>query len=163
VNERNRDLLRFYQKHRITDQLKFYTARQELFERATGQGLALSATLLGFTSAAGALAGASLGWGPLWTTLAVIFPAISTALAAYVALYAFEQQSKIYGDAVRAVRAAARVIPPPDVVSGGQQPEANIADLVQRVEGVMRREQGQWGQLTAQIQVSDQTGGDRAV
>lgn len=161
MTERNRELLDFYQTHRIKDQLKFYADRQDLFERASGQGLAISATLLGFTSAVGALAGASLGWGPLWTTLAVIFPAVSTALAAYVALYAFEQQSKIYGDAVRAVRAAARVIPEPDLAPDGEPPEASIADLVQRVERAMRREQGQWGQLTSQLQVSDQTEGDQ--
>jgi hypothetical protein len=35
--------------------------------------------------------------------------AVSTALAAYVSLCVFEQQSKIYGDAARAVRAAAKL------------------------------------------------------
>ena len=53
---------------------------------------------------------------------------MSTALAAYLALYAFEQQSKSYGDAARAVQAASRT-----------PSEGNVADLVERVEGTLRR------------------------
>jgi hypothetical protein len=48
------------------------------------------------------------GWDETWSALAAILPAISTALAAYVGLYAFEQQSKIYGDAARRVLRARR-------------------------------------------------------
>jgi hypothetical protein len=114
---RGRELLRFYEQNRIADQLRFYNNRREQFDRATGQGLAISATLLGFSSAAGALAGTALGWHEGWSALAAILPAMATALAAYIALYAFEQQSKIYGDAARAVQAAARPCrtrPPPE-------------------------------------------------
>lgn len=148
VHQRNQDLLKFYQKARIEDQLKFYRDRRDLFDRATGQGLAISATLLGFAAAASALAGTTVGWVKVWSALAAILPAVSTALAAYLALYAFEQQSKIYGDARRAVLAASRPLP-----------EENVADLVKQVEGALRREQGQWGQLTSQIQITDQTKG----
>src|SRR5215469_12414670 len=105
MSDRAADLLRFYEKHRIDDQLKFYADRRDQFDRATGQALAVSAMLLGFAAAAGALAGTAVGWVEGWSAVAAILPAISTALAAYVALYAFEQQSKIYGDAARAVRA----------------------------------------------------------
>jgi SMODS and SLOG-associating 2TM effector domain 1 len=158
VNQRNQDLLRFYQKSRIEDQLKFYRDRRDLFDRATGQGLAISATLLGFAAAVGALAGTTVGWVKVWSALAAILPALSTALAAYTALYAFEQQSKIYGDARRAVLAASRPVPelsPQD--QDGPTPEENVAEFVKRVEGALRQEQGQWGQLTSQIQITDQT------
>ena len=123
MSERNREFLRFYEEHRIKDQLGFYTRRLEQFDRATGQGLFLSATILGFASGAGALAGTTLGWANGWAAVAAILSAASTALAAYIALYAFEQQSKIYGDAVRAVRAAARPMPDPDVAPDGRLPE----------------------------------------
>ena len=158
-NERDQQLLNFYQQHRIKDQLKFYTKRRDLFDRATGQGLAISATLLGFAAAASALAGTTVGWVKVWSALAAILPAMSTALAAYIALYVFEQQSKIYGDARRAVLAASRPLPDltPPQGQGGPTPEENIAELVKRVEGALRQEQGQWGQLTSQIQISDQT------
>jgi hypothetical protein len=96
------ELLWFYEQNRIADQLRFYRNRREQFDRATGQGLAISATLLGFSSAAGALAGTA-GDGP--------------AL------------------------------------------EADVAELVKRVEVVLRQEQAQWGQLTSQIQITDHTKG----
>lgn len=161
VQQRNQDLLKFYQQARIEDQLKFYRDRRDLFDRATGQGLAISATLLGFAAAVSALAGTTVGWVKVWSALAAILPAVSTALAAYLSLYAFEQQSKIYGDARRAVLAASRPLPDlnPPHNHAGPAPEENVADLVKRVEGALRQEQGQWGQLTSQIQITDQTKG----
>ncbi len=159
MSERNKELLRFYEEQRIKDQLGFYTRRLAQFDRATGQGLFISATILGFASAAGALAGTTLGWAKGWAAVAAILAAISTAIAAYIALYAFDQQSKIYGDAVRAVRAASRPMPDPDVPQDGRNPEENVADLVNRVEQALRQEWSQWGQLTAQIQAGEQTRG----
>jgi|SRR5271166_1006337 len=159
MSERNRELLRFYEEKRIKDQLGFYTGRLEQFDRATGQGLFISATILGFASAAGALAGTTLGWAKGWAAAAAILAAISTAMAAYIALYAFDQQSKIYGDVVRAVRAVSRPTPDPDVAPDGGNPDAKVADLVNRVEQALRQEQSQWGQLTSQIHVGDQTRG----
>lgn len=159
MSERNKELLRFYEANRINDQMKFYVGRQAQFERATGQGLAVSAVLLGFATAAGALAGTATGWAEGWSAIATILPALSTALAAYLALYAFEQQSKTYGDAARALLAASRRRPDPDAGHDGQTAEQNVAEFVQRVERVFRQEQGQWGQLTSRIQVNDQGGG----
>jgi hypothetical protein len=154
MSERNSELLRFYTANRIDDQMKFYTSRRAAFERATGQGLAISAILLGFATAAAALAGTTVGWAGGWSAVATILPASSTALAAYLALYAFEQQSKIYGDASRALLAAARPKPDPDADDDG----SDVADFVLRVEGVFRQERGQWGQLTSRIQVSQTEG-----
>ena len=161
MSERNQEFLEFYQENRIQDQLKFYRDRRDLFDRATGQGLAISATLLGFAAAVSALAGTTVGWVKVWSALAAILPAMSTALAAYIALYAFEQQSKIYGDARRAVLAASRPLPDltPPQGQGDPTPEENIAELVKQVEGAMRQEQAQWGQLTSQIQITDHTKG----
>jgi hypothetical protein len=156
VSQRSRELLAFYRKQRITDQLGFYTSRQEQFERAAGQALAISATLLGFASAASALAGTALGWAKVWSALAAILPAMSTALAAYLALYAFEQQSKIYGDAARALQVASRTTLDLTGDRDRRPSEENVAEFVRRVEEALRQEQAQWGQLTSKIQVSDQ-------
>jgi hypothetical protein len=159
MSEHSSQLLSYYRKYRVEDQLDFYAGRSDLFDRATGQGLAVSAALLGLASAVSALAGTTVGWTSVWSAASAILPAISTALAAYLALYAFDQQSKLYGDAVRAVRAAARHVPNPDFPQGGRLPEANIADFVEKVEGALRKENAQWGQLTSQIQISDQANG----
>jgi hypothetical protein len=156
VSGRTGDLLRFYERNRIEDQLNFYTSRKDQFDQAIGQGLAVSAMLLGFASAAGALAGTALAWAQGWSAVAAILSAVSTALAAYISLYAFEQQSKIYADAARAVRAASRPMPDPDAAPGGRLPEEGVRELVRRVESALRQEQAQWGQLTSQIQIADQ-------
>lgn len=157
MSEHSRKLLSYYRKYRIDDQLTFYAGRKDLFDRASGQGLAVAAMLLGLASAVSALAGANVGWTQVWPAASAILPAISTALAGYLALYAFDQQSKIYGDAVRAVRAAARPVPNPDHPEGGRPAEDNIADFVKNVEGTLRQENAQWGQLISQMQVADQT------
>jgi conflict system pore-forming effector with SLATT domain len=159
MSERNEDFLRFYEEYRIRDQIRFYTQRLDEFDRALGQGLFVSATILGFASGAGALAGTTLGWAKGWAAVAAILSALSTALAGYIALYAFGQQSKIYGDALRAVRFASRPTPDPDLPQSGRTPEQNIAEMVNQVEQALRREQSQWGQLTSQIQTGDQPAG----
>ena len=106
MTRRADELLQFYRGHRITDQLSFYTRRRLDFDRAAGQTIALSAVLLGLAAGASALAGGSVTPIWLWSFLATILPATATAVGAYGALYAFEHQSKIYGDAARGVRVA---------------------------------------------------------
>jgi hypothetical protein len=155
-NERAGQLLLFYREHRIADQLGFYTSRNTLFDRAASQAVALAAVVLGFATAASALAGTDVGPIWLWSVLATVLPAMSTALAAYSTLYAFEQQSKIYGDAVRAVRAAARPVTDAQP-SAPHSPAQDVTDVVKRVEAVFRQEQAQWGQLTSQIEIHDDT------
>jgi type IV secretory pathway VirB6-like protein len=159
VSERGKELLQFYRRRRIDDQLGFYTSRREQFELASGQALAVSAMLLGFASAASALAGTGLSSAPVWSALATILPATSSALIAYASMYAFEQQSKIYGDAVRSVHAASRFPSQPDASDGAQPSDGEIAELVKRVEGVLQQEQGQWGQLTSQLRLAEDTKG----
>jgi SMODS and SLOG-associating 2TM effector domain 1 len=159
MSERDREFLLFYEKYRLKDQVSYYNSRLEDFDGATGQGLFLSATILGLASAAGALAGTTVGWANGWAAVAAILSAASTTLAAYLALYAFEQQSKIYGDAVRAVHVASRPTPDPDLGQPDAQLEQDIAEMVQRVEKALRQEQSQWGQFTSQLQADDQAGG----
>jgi SMODS and SLOG-associating 2TM effector domain 1 len=156
MNQRTGQLVSFYREHRIDDQLGFYTRRRALFNRAADQALALAAVLLGFTTAVAALTGTNVGPAWLWSILATVLPAGSTALAGYSSLYAFEQQSKIYGDAVRAAHAAARPVADPGPAAP-RSPEQDAAELIKRVEAVFRQEQAQWGQLTSQIEIPDQT------
>jgi conflict system pore-forming effector with SLATT domain len=152
MSTRDDQLTAFYRRYRIDDQLGFYAGRGDLFDRAAGQALVLAAVFLGFTSAVSALAGADVAPIGLWGILATALPAVSTALAAYSTLYAFDQQSKIYADASRALRATTRPVPVPE-----GSPPPGPADVVQRVEAVLRQEQAQWGQLTAAIEIPDST------
>jgi hypothetical protein len=126
-------------------------------QAAAGGGVVLIAVAEALLT--GALAGTALGWAHWWSAVAAILSAASTTLAAYISLYAFEQQSKIYGDAARAVRGATRPALAPGTSQDGPPPEDDAAELVRRVEAVFRQEQAQWGQLTSQIQITDQAGG----
>jgi SMODS and SLOG-associating 2TM effector domain 1 len=153
VSDRVEELRRFYGEHRIEDQLRFYTDRRSLFDRATDQATALAAVLGGAATVVAVLAGT--GTGSWWTVLATVLPAAVTAVTAYSTLYAFEQQSKIYGDAARAVRAARHHVPAPGAPARSAEQEA--AEWVARVEAVFRQEQAQWGQLTSQIETPGNT------
>jgi conflict system pore-forming effector with SLATT domain len=151
VSDRVEELRRFYGEHRIEDQLRFYTDRRSRFDRAIDQATVLAAVLGGAATVVAVLAGT--GAGPTrwwWTVLATVLPAAVTAVTAYSTLYAFEQQSKIYGDAARAVRAARHHLPAPGAPA--RSPEQDAAEWVARVEAVFRQEQAQWGQLTSQIE-----------
>jgi hypothetical protein len=117
------------------------------FERATGQALVISAVLLAFASAASASAAAAVGPVRVWLALAIILQAVSTALVAYMALYAFGQQSQIYGDVVRAMRATSHLTPGSGIDREGEPSNADIAGLVRRLEDVLRQEHARWGQL----------------
>ncbi|MFD2093559.1 SLATT domain-containing protein [Blastococcus deserti] len=156
MSERTEELRAFYGEHRIADQLRFYSSRRTLFDRATGQVMALAAVILGSATAAGALGGTDVGPTWLWPVLATVLPAAAAAVTAYSTLYAFEQQSKIYADAIRAVRAAAR--PDPATSAAARSAEKDAAEWVQRSEAVFRQEQAQWGQLTSQIRFPEDNG-----
>lgn len=156
MSDRVEELRRFYGEHRIEDQLRFYTDRRSRFDRAIDQATVLAAVLGGAATVVAVLAG--IGAGPTrwwWTVLAAVLPAAVTAVTAYSTLYAFEQQSKIYGDAARAVRAARRHVPAPGAPA--RSPEQDAAEWVARVEAVFRQEQAQWGQLTSQIETPGNT------
>lgn len=153
MTDRSAQVLALYQVHRVEDQLRFYRSRRELFDRATGQAAVVSAVLLGLSAAVSALAGASTGNPQLWTALAAILPALATAMASYGALYAFDQQSKLYEDAVRALVATQREAPDLTRIPEGERAAA-VAGYVEKVESVFRKEQSQWGQLTSSIQLA---------
>jgi hypothetical protein len=95
--------------------------------------------VLGVTTIASALAANESRLKTTFAILAIALPALSTAIVGYGALYAFEQQQKLYLDAVRALHNARAV--------GAADPAA----YVQTVEEIFEREQAQWGQIIGEI------------
>jgi hypothetical protein len=141
-------LLALYRRCRVADQLKYYGERGSEFDAAVSQLGILSAIVLALGSTAAALAGAAVDGTPVWAVLAAVFPAIATALAAFGSLYAYEQQAKIYADAAKALRRLDRT--PPDLAAA-QDPAAAVSEFITVAEDVLRREQGQWGQLVSEL------------
>jgi hypothetical protein len=83
--------------------------------------------------------------------LIVAFPALATATASYSGLYAFQGHAKLYRDAANALlhsRAKS-----PDLIQGLSESEYKEAlyAYVSEAESIMRKEQGQWGQMISEI------------
>jgi SMODS and SLOG-associating 2TM effector domain 1 len=135
-------LVAFYNEYRLDNQLDFYQRRSEEFGAAANQLAAVSAVMLGLTAIVSALATHESGLKTTFAVLAIALPALSTALAGYGALYAFEQQQKLYGDAVRSLHEARAV--------GAHEPGA----YVEKIEAIFDKEQAQWGQIISETKAA---------
>lgn len=162
MSERDEQFLGLYHQYRFEDQRGWYERRRAEFEAAHGQVITLTGLLMVLAGTAAALAAADVGGlKVLWGVLAVVFPALSTALSAYNGLYAFERQAQLYRDAANMmlhVRAEAPDLKPGITEAGYRQA---LSAYVNKVEGILRREQGQWGQLISEIEPIEPTGAER--
>jgi SMODS and SLOG-associating 2TM effector domain 1 len=147
VSSRADQLLELYRDARVQDQLRYYGSRRTQFDRAHGQLLIASAVLLGATSTVAALSGTEIPGKVGWAALAAIIPAVATMLAAYGALFAFERNAKLYGDAERNLG----LLEEPNVsLPDDDQAEEAVRKYVEQVEKILSDEQAQWGQLAAE-------------
>ena len=152
MTEHDQQFLALYRKHRFEDQRAFYDSRRREFETARDQVLWLTAVFMVLTAAVAALASANVGGlKSLWAVLAVAFPALSTALAAYNALYAFERQAKIYGDAANALLRARADSPDLNPAMDDAAFQQALRAHIEQIEQILRTEQAQWGQLIGEI------------
>src|SRR5205823_873869 len=152
MRERDQQFLTLYREHRFQEQRAFYDGRRREFETARDQVLWLIAVFMVLAAAAAALASVNVGWlKSLSSVLAVAFPALSTALSAYNALYAFERQAKIYGDAANALLRARADSPDLKPAMDDAAFQEALRAHVEQIEQILRTEQAQWGQLIGEI------------
>ncbi len=154
MSERSRQALTLYRAARVDDQLDYYGRTSAEYDRAGAQSVALAAVLLSLTTLAGTLAGLEISGKMGWAIAAAVIPAVSTALAAYDLVFGFERVSKLYADAIRSLHR----IEEPDLAGIDDEAAAaeQVASYAGAVEAVLRKEQAQWGQLTAEIEIPDQ-------
>lgn len=156
MNERNKEFLALYQQYRYQDQRKFYENRLEEFEAARDQAITLTVFFMALAAVSAVLASADvIGLKALWAVLAVVFPVLSTTIAAYSALYAYERQAKLYQDAISALdRAGADS---PNLRQGLEEADYRqmLIDYINEVEDILRTEQGQWGMLSKEIKPAE--------
>jgi len=148
MTARDQQFLALYKSGRFQDQRDFYESRRREFDAARDQVLWLTSVFMVMTAAVAALGSANVGglkW--LWSILAIAFPALSAALSAYNTLYAFERQSKIYGDAANALLRARADSPDLKPSMDDVAFEKALGAHVEQVEQILRNEQAQWGQL----------------
>jgi hypothetical protein len=150
MNQRDdKQFFELYKAERFEDQLGYYGRTQEEFNRAKTEAVLGSIILIFLAGAAGIAASlVSLHWlKVLFLVLAAIFPIFSAALAAYSALYGFEQQSKLYQDTINNLLRVRALAPVPEQNLPEDEFTRQLNDYVQEVEKTFQREQGQWGQL----------------
>lgn len=152
----DRQFQELYHRHRYEHQLSFYKKRQGEFTKAQTQAIVISIGLMFLVSLAGAFESVDVSWLRLTCLLAAaICPVLSTAFAAYSALYAFEQQAKLYQDTIINLERARVLLP--DVKQG--QSEAafgtQLDKFVDEVENTFLVEQGQWGQLAKKMKPTE--------
>jgi hypothetical protein len=78
-------------------------------------------------------------------------------MAAYNALYSFEQQAKLFQDTINALFQARILAPDPAINPGLNEEEyaCLLEKYVQEVEKVLLVEQGVWGQIAKNMKPSD--------
>ncbi|QQS46626.1 MAG: SLATT domain-containing protein [Acidobacteriota bacterium] len=152
MNTRQRQFLSLYLDHRHKDQASFYRSRHQEYEKARSQAIILSGVLMFLASIVSLVAAyESVGEKWIWAVMGVFLPALSAAISSYGALYSFEQQAKLYQDALHALhRIEASAL---DLQHGadGADSDAKLEAYVVQVEEILRSEQGQWGQLISQL------------
>jgi len=156
MTARDQQFFTLYKARRFQEQRDFYDSRRREFDAARDQVLWLTGVFMVLTAAVAALASANVGglkW--VWSILAVAFPAISTALSAYNAFYAFERQAKIYGDAANALLHARADSPDLKPSMDDAAFEKALGAHVEQVELILRNEQAQWGQLVGEIKPAE--------
>jgi hypothetical protein len=137
-----------YLRYRHKDQFDFYASREKEYRRAQSQALGMSIGLILLASLAGAFEALPLSWFEhLCLLVAAICPVLATALAGYNALYAFEQQAKLYRDARQNLE---RILVQTSLIQQGlHSPDfaSHIHTYVHEVESILHTESGYWGQL----------------
>jgi hypothetical protein len=132
-----------YAQDRIGDQLEFYHRRRVWAERARDQAIHAKWAMSTLAAIAGAV-GAALPEARTGLAIAAAFlAAAATALTAYQSLYAFPRLAKVYRDAEMSLSTLTTA---GTALNAGLTPEQTRV-LVDRVEKVFQRENGQWGQL----------------
>ena len=158
MSQRNdQQFFELYQSERFEDQLGYYKRTREEFTKAQTEAVIGSIIMIFLAGAAGiAASSVSIHWLKLlFLLLAAIFPIFSTALAAYSALYGFEQQSKLYQDTINNLLHARALAPVPQQNLPEDEFTRQLNVYVQEVEKTFQREQGQWGQLAERMKPSE--------
>jgi SMODS and SLOG-associating 2TM effector domain 1 len=155
MRQRNEEFMKLYEEYRYLEQVNFYTERSEEFKEAYSQFLTWSGVIMILTAGVSAATAAitSTFWTPILAILAVGLPALSTALAAYNELLAFERQSKLYEDTEKALHTAHAESPDHKRGLNDNDYAVAVGVYVNMIEGIFQKEQGQWGQLQSQAKM----------
>lgn len=152
MENHDKQFLMLYQENRHKDQATFYKLRHDEYEKARRQAIIVAGVLMFMAAIVSFLTTNPLiGTIQLWAVMGTIFPALSTALTAYNSIFAFEQQSKLYQDALFALHKAEANVYELLQVTDEADFKSRLAAYVTQVEEILQKELGQWGQLISQL------------
>jgi hypothetical protein len=141
MGDRDAAFRKLYKDARLKNQITYYEGARQEYANASRQGALAAVGFAALSFVAGLLAVFDvLGFREGWGVVGAGVGALSSAAAGYVGLYAFERLAKLYADAGRGLREISESLAAADVIAA---------------EAVMQREQGQWGQLTADLPLAD--------
>lgn len=140
--QRRQEFVAVYHTARVDDQHGYYERNAATALAASRQILTFTAVVLFLTSIVGFVAGLDLRGKVAWAVVAAVLPAITTALAAYGALYSFDRIAKLYADAATNL----------DLTRAPTGPltQDAVKEYVTAVEAIFESERGQWGQFASE-------------
>lgn len=155
MTARDRQFRALYRRMRIDDQRVYYAARAREYRAAHEQVVLVRNGLLMAAAVAGVVSQAVHGTArAAWAIGAAVLGALAGAVTAYESLIGFPQLTKLYSDAERNLEEAG---------IDWDEPGADLAREIERVEWVFRSERGQWGQLVVRAaSATDPAGEDPA-
>lgn len=149
MNSREEQFVRLYRTRRFDDQRQWYAARVEEYQTAHDQVITISGVAMFGASAAGLAAASGIGGFRVgWAVIAAAMAALGTIIDAYGQLIGYEQNVKVYRDALGALGALHRQAPWLDN-------ESSVEQFVQAAETILQKEISQWGQLAPTTRVSE--------
>lgn len=152
MTERDRQFRALYRRMRIDDQRTYYAARAREYRTAHDQVVLVRNALLMAAAIAGVVSQAVHDDARAgWAVGAAVLGALAGAVTAYESLIGFPQLAKLYSDAERNLEEAG---------IDWDEPGADLAREIERVEWVFRSERGQWGQLVVKAASATDPAGD---
>jgi hypothetical protein len=148
MTSREEQFLALYRARRFDDQRSWYEARVDEYGRANDQVITVTGVALFGASAAGLAAASDLaGFRVGWAVIAAGMAALATLVDSYGQLIGYDQNAKVYRDALAALGTLHKDAP---WLAGEGVAATSTADFVTMAEAVLQREISQWGQLAPQ-------------
>jgi len=157
MSERDKQFLRYYQRHRIEGQGGYYLDKSGWHQRRAN-ALLVAVGVVMFLSSAASWFGSQAGAHALWFVLATALPAVSGAIVAVRGLYEFERNHSRFLSTYFDLRRAAVEMRPPEGMTGEKLREAT-AQYVAEVENLLSRENRQWVRLMSTVDKSRESDG----
>jgi hypothetical protein len=138
-----------YGQLRIADQKQYYLDRRDEYRRAHQQAILLRNVLLVAATLVGVAGQFTEGFARAELSIAAaVCAGLAGVVTAFGALVGFPRLSKLYADAWANLAEA-------EIDWEALDPHGDVAEGLDRVEEIFRKENGQWGQLIVQAKATE--------